>query len=215
MWKERKLKITLKRYFKPGHICLTSIICVTCIVSTHVLFLSLHSRLHDSALQTHLTVMFIMFYVYYSTVTCHSVTYCLHPVHVVIPCITLYVTNKESENLEMTHLIPKGVSICSVLFASFGVIQLHVVVRKLRRTKILIFYLFIFILTCTEDINLMMPPSRPYSQSVRPPPPPPYSGPGVFCTGENVTECIQYISKASTLDEFYLDRLSLMNVKST
>ncbi|KAB5559414.1 hypothetical protein PHYPO_G00028750 [Pangasianodon hypophthalmus] len=42
----------------------------------------------------------------------------------------------------------------------------------------------------------MMPPSRPYSQSIRPPLPfGAYSGSSVFCTGENVTECMQYISK--------------------
>ncbi|XP_060796595.1 afadin- and alpha-actinin-binding protein-like [Neoarius graeffei] len=41
-----------------------------------------------------------------------------------------------------------------------------------------------------------MPPSRTYSQSIRPPLPfRAYSGSSVFCTGENIAECMQYIGK--------------------
>ncbi|XP_017332908.1 afadin- and alpha-actinin-binding protein [Ictalurus punctatus] len=41
-----------------------------------------------------------------------------------------------------------------------------------------------------------MPPARPYNQSIRPPLPfRAYSGSSVFCTQENVIECMQYISK--------------------
>ncbi|XP_047658539.1 afadin- and alpha-actinin-binding protein-like isoform X2 [Tachysurus fulvidraco] len=50
--------------------------------------------------------------------------------------------------------------------------------------------------TITEDINLTMPPARPYSQAIRPPLPfRAYSGSSVFCTEENVSECMQYIDK--------------------
>lgn len=126
---------------------------------------------------------------------CH--VYCLHP-HPFFFMIIIKDTGFGIwPHLTITHLTQKAVSKCSVLIAIFCVTQLCIIVSQNTENKN---SNLSFFHTCTENINNMMPPSRTYSQSIRPPLPfRAYSGSSVFCTGENVAECMQYISKVSIM----------------